>query len=150
MADRTGIAVTLIVAAAVLFVGFQVVGAVDLPSQEELTEEREAFADYCHTEFGDDADVYRANDAMTAEHNGLHCDHNAGTVHKNQIPSEIWEAYMAGEVSADHVTSQLEEPPGILPIPDASIFSWVSIGLIVLVASLVIYAAQGGLPPMRP
>jgi hypothetical protein len=148
MADRTSVAITVIVIGCVLFVGANVVG-MDVPSQEEVDAEREAFAEYCHTEFGDEAEVYRANDAYAAEHNGLHCDHDAGTVHKNQIPGEIWEAYMAGEVSVDYVTSQLEEPPGILPIPDAGMMSWVSVGLLVLLSVVILWAISGGMPRMR-
>lgn len=140
MADKTSVAITLVVAAIVLFVGFQIVVAADFPSQEELEAEREAFAEYCTAEFGEDASVYRANDAMSSEHNGLHCDHDAGTVHKSQIPQEVWDAYVAGEVEADYVTGQLEDPPGILPIPDAGPFTWIGSALFTLVMALVITA----------
>lgn len=122
-----------------------------LSNQGQSDSEREAFADYCHAEFGKDAEVYRANDAFSAGHDGLHCDHDAGTVHKNQIPQEIWEAYMAGEVDAEYVTSQLEEPPGLLPLGDAGSFTWVDAALtllyIGLFIALIVWGASGGIPP---
>lgn len=138
--DWTSVAITLVTIGVVLALGFQIVGA-DLPSQRELSKERAAFAEYCHAEFGEDADVYRANDAMSAEHNGLHCDHDAGTVHRTQIPNEVWDAYMAGEVSADYVTSQLEEPPGIFLLPTDA-FGYVGVGMILLIV-IVVYIWMG-------
>lgn len=139
-----GVVIGMVIA---LLVGLQFVGA-GLPTQEQLDEEREAFTEYCHTEFGDKADVYRANDAFTAEHNGLHCDHDNGTVHRSQIPEELWQAYVDDEVDADYLTSQLEDPPGLLPLPDLPLWSWaLGVGSVVALVGTMVWAATGGVPP---
>jgi hypothetical protein len=137
----------LIVAAIVVGIGFQVAG-MSIPSAEERAEERDHFARYCHTVYGEDADVYRANDAYSAEHNGLHCDGKQGTIHRTQIPSDVWEEYKAGDVNASYVTERLEEPPGIVPWPfegwESVVVPFVLIASVVAVRAYASHREDGG------
>lgn len=114
--DWTGVVVVLAVAAAVAFTGVQVmdVAADEFPTQEELDTTGQHFEDYCSAEHGDDVDVYLANGAGMAEHNGYHCDYGDGVVHLNQVPPDVWDAYVAGEIPASEVTASLEPAPGVL------------------------------------
>lgn len=115
--DLISVLVVVVVASVVAFTGIQVMGA-DFPTQDELDQTEQHFEEYCTAEYGEHADVYLANDAAYAEHNGFHCDYGSGQVHLNQVPDDVWEQYKAGEIPASEVTANLEAPPGLLPFPD--------------------------------
>lgn len=110
----TSVIITLVVASIIVYLGMQIM-AVAPPTNAELNETREHFERYCEAEYGEDAEVYLANDAAFTEHNGFHCVSNEGTVHLNQIPLGVWDKWKNETVDHTYVTNRLEDPPGLIP-----------------------------------
>jgi hypothetical protein len=140
--DKTPGVMFAVVLVLTLTIGAVVVDEVaeNMPTQDELDQTEQHFEDYCHAEYGDDVDVYLANDAFVAEHNGFHCDYGGGVVHLTQVPPGVWDAYTAGEIPASEVTANLEPGPGLFPFNQ--IRAVLPVALVVFGVALVIAMLQ--------
>lgn len=137
MADTSkafSVLTVLIIVGITAVVGMNVAGMA--PTQDQFDETRSHLEDYCQEAYGPDAEVYLANDAFFANHNGFHCTSDEGTTHLNQIPEETWEQYKAGEVSAEYVRRNLEPGPGLLPYDALAPAAGITLGLGVVVYGL--------------
>lgn len=80
--DRVSIAITLVVVAIVVFLGFQVAAVATSDDIKEYTENASA---YCGQELGENATL--VNSHVIGEHGGLHCEGPSGEfIHLHDVP----------------------------------------------------------------
>jgi hypothetical protein len=104
----------LSLAIAIAVVGIVLNGAVEMEPMSLSDDPPADFEQYCHSVVGEEADIYLANDAAIAAHNGWHCSGEDRTIHRTQIPSDVWDRYERGDVGESYVTNHLRRPPGLI------------------------------------
>lgn len=138
MANRTSILIqiliVIIVVAVMGVIGMQVT---DPEFKQQISENRAQFESFCTDLYGDDAHVYAGG--SYGDHTGLHCagGPGEGVIHQGQIPDDVWNAYLEGEVSAEYVATQLEPVQGLFSILFRDIVPiTIIIGIIVLILGM--------------